>query len=105
MATVAKKMAGSKRSHSLSRPRTKEVDATDPRGQLGIFLRHWIDTNHGGKLDRLAEATGVSARAVSKWCEGESAPDLLKLDILAKAMGFADWSKLAAAAVKFSQAK
>jgi transcriptional regulator with XRE-family HTH domain len=88
---------------SVARPRTKEVDLTDPRGQLGAYLRHWIDTKGRGDVKAVADATGVSPRAVTKWCEGESAPDLLKLDVLAKHLGFDDWSKLAVAAVKFSR--
>lgn len=100
--TTNRLMRSTKRSATLSRPRTKEVDRNDPRGQLGLFVRHWIDKHHGGDKSRLATALGISARAVAKWCEGEAAPDLLKLDQLAKEMGFADWSKLASAAVKYT---
>jgi transcriptional regulator with XRE-family HTH domain len=96
------KMARSLKGLAVTRPRTKEPDLTDPRGQLGAYLRYWIDKNHAGDAKRLADALGISARAVTKWCEGESGPDLFKLDLLAKEMGFSDWSKLAAAAVKFS---
>ena len=86
----------------MTRPRTKEPDLTDPRGQLGAFLRHWIDKHHAGDAKRLADALGITPRAVTKWCEGESAPDLVKLAALAKEMGFDNWAKLGAAAIKFS---
>ena len=99
MAT-ATKLSGSLKGPSVTRPRTKEPNLKDPRGQLGSFLRSWIDKHHAGDEGRIAKALGVSPRAVTKWCEGESAPDLFKLDLLAKEMGFADWTKLAAAVAR-----
>lgn len=91
---------------STSRARTvprdrKEPNLSDPRGQLGAFLRQWIDKHHGGDESRLADAVGVSDRAVRKWCEGAAAPDLFKLDALAKAMSYDDWTKLASAVARF----
>lgn len=82
----------------VGKPRTKVVDPSTPKGQFGIYVRHWIDKHHGGDVERIAKAVGVSERAVTKWCEGESAPDLEKLALLADAMGFSHWSALGAAA-------
>lgn len=100
MARKRSKMVGSTKGPAVTRPRTKEPDLADPRGQLGSFLRHWIDKHRQGEVKGIADATGVSERAVTKWCEGESAPDLYKLDLLAKEMGFSDWTKLAAAVAR-----
>lgn len=94
MIAAASKIGG------MGRPRTKPRDLTDPRGQLGAYVEAWIDKHHGGDKNRLAVALGVSYRTVSKWCEGEHAPDLVTLNALAEAMGFDDWSKLASAAVR-----
>lgn len=85
---------------SMGRPRTKPRDLTDPRGQLGAYVESWIARHHGGDRQRLADALGVSLRTIGKWCEGEHGPDLVTLNALAIAMGFDDWSKLAAAAVR-----
>lgn len=98
MVTQAK-MPDSPKSRAM-RPRTKEPDLTDPRGQLGAYLRFWIDKHRAGDVSTIAKALDISDRAVTKWCEGESAPDLLKLHLLAKEMGFADWTKLAAAVAR-----
>jgi len=68
-----------------------------------VFVRDWLDRHPNLDRDKFAESLGVSWRAVTKWCEGESAPDLVKLDALAKAMGLANWAKLAAAAVRFAE--
>lgn len=89
-------IAAASRLGGMGRPRN-QPDLSDPRGQLGAYLRAWIDRHHAGDEDRLAKVLGVTPRAVRKWCEGASAPDLVKLDSLAKEMGFADWMKLAAA--------
>jgi transcriptional regulator with XRE-family HTH domain len=88
----------------MSRPRTKVVDTSDPRGQLGVYLRHWLDKKPDPPeaIEAVAGVCGVTTRAVTKWCEGESGPDLAKLNLLAIHMGFADWSKLATAAVRFA---
>lgn len=85
---------------TMGRKRSKPRDLTDPRGQLGAYVEAWIAKHHGGDRQRLADALGVSLRTVGKWCEGEHAPDLDTLDQLAKAMGHANWAKLATAAVR-----
>lgn len=94
------KVGGSKQGPAVTRPRTKEPNLKDPRGQLGSFVRHWIDKHRAGDVKGLADTLGISPRAVTKWCEGETAPDLLKMDLLAKEMGFTDWMKLAAAVAR-----
>lgn len=85
---------------SMGRPRSKPRNLSDPRGQLGAYVESWIAKHHDGDRQRLADALGVSLRTIGKWCEGEHGPDLETLGKLAAAMGFDDWSKLAAAAVR-----
>lgn len=104
MGKRANKMGGhSNKGSDLNRPRTKQVDTSDARGQLGVFLRDRIDKRYQGDEKAIADAMGISDRAVRKWCEGESAPSLSDLDRLAKFLGYEDWSKLAVAAVRFAK--
>lgn len=86
-----------------ARPRNKVENTSDPRGQFGAFLRHWIDTNHDGDPKRLADALGVSVRAVQTWMKGQAGPTFADLGRIASELGFADWSKLAAAVVRHSR--
>lgn len=94
-----KEKAGSLKRTAVARPR-KEPDLTNPKGQFGAFLRWWLDKHHAGDEKPLATSLEVSERTIRKWCEGSAAPDLAKLDNVATAMGFDDWSKLAVAVVK-----
>src|SRR5687768_11104270 len=93
-------MGGSKpKGRTVNRPRDDVENRNDPRGQFALFLRDWID-RHGGSPIPLADALGVHKRTVQTWMKGEAGPALGDLDEVAKALGFADWSKLAAAVVK-----
>lgn len=85
---------------TMGRKRSKPRDLTDPRGQLGAYVEWWIDRNHGGDKERLAKAVDVTLRTVHTWCAGTSAPDLCKLDRIAKAIGHNDWMALAAAVLR-----
>lgn len=87
---------------AVNRPRTKQLDKTDAKGQLGLFLREYL-SKHPDAEKQIAAHMGISTRAVRKWCEGESAPAISDLDKLAKFIGYGDWSKLAAAAVRFAK--
>lgn len=109
MTATATRLKGSKRaprangSQQLSaKPRSEAKHSDDPRGQFGAYLRDWLDNRHGGDETQLAKDLNVSDRTIRKWCEGSHGPAFGKLDEVAKAMGFADWSKLAAAVVKFA---
>lgn len=89
----------------MAAPRRTIKNASDPRGQLGAYLRHWIDTHHGGDASRLAKSLGVSVRAVQKWCEGSNSPAMADLGRVAEAMGFANWGKLATAACRHAESR
>lgn len=104
---TATKMAGSLKRQSAAKgepvaakPRGETKNTDDPRGQFGAFLRDWIDRHDDGDESKLADKLKVSDRTIRKWCEGANAPPLGDLQRIAEKMGFADWSKLAAAIVK-----
>ena len=84
---------------AMARPRSAIKNVSDPRGQLGAFLRAWFDANPTRTDEQMAKAMGVSARAVRKWCEGAASPSVRDLDRLAKFCGMKNWGELAAAAV------
>lgn len=86
----------------VNRPRTKQLDKTDAKGQLGLFLRDYL-SKHPDAEKLIADHMGISTRAVRKWCEGESAPSISDLDTLAKFIGYDDWGKLATAAIRFAK--
>ena len=101
------KLADSSRAQSVAPNRKETENVGDPRGQFGSFLRHWLDSqpDRTAAKERIANAAGVSTRAVGKWEEGVAGPPLQYLDDIAKAMGLKDWAKLAAAAVKHGDRK
>lgn len=88
---------------AMPRPRGPTKNYNDPRGQLGRFLRAWIDRHYSGDESQLAKAMGVSDRAVRKWCEGAASPRLTDFGRLADALGYSDWAALAAAVVRFDK--
>ena len=85
----------------MGKARGKIKNQDDPRGQLAAFLRDWIDRKHGGDANRLAKSLGVSVRTIRYWATGQKSPQLADLNKVASALGYRDWSKLAAAVVKF----
>jgi hypothetical protein len=87
------------------RPRDPVNNANDPRGQLGRFLRAWIDEHYDGDESKISEPMGISERAVRKWCEGNAAPSLSDFAKLAKVLKFRDWAALALEVVAFSKSK
>jgi len=82
------------------RPRNEVENTGDPRGQFGLFLRAWIDKHHGGDPEPLAGKLGVSTRTIQTWAKGQAGPVFADLNEVAEALGFSDWSKLAAAVVR-----
>lgn len=87
---------------SVNRPRTKQLDKSDAKGQLGLLLRDYLK-KHPDAEERISSHMGITPRAVRKWCEGESGPSISDLDKLAKFIGYEDWGKLASAAVRFAK--
>ena len=89
--------------HVAAQHRTPTKNTDDPRGQFGMFLRHWLDrqSDRSKAKARLAEAAKVTPRAVGKWEEGAAAPPMQSLPAIAKVMGFADWGRLCMAAVRY----
>lgn len=84
----------------MPKPRGETQNLKDPRGQLGSFLRHWIDRHHDGDESRLATAMDVSPRVVRYWIAGTKSPKFATFNKLAKALGFSDWARLAVAVNK-----
>ena len=80
-----------------ARPQHDVENTDDPRGQFGLFLRAWLET-HSAK--DLAEELGVSIRTLQTWGKGQAGPAFQDLDRIAAALGYSDWSKLAAAIVR-----
>lgn len=100
----SKLMASSVGANRMSaRPRGDTVNADDPRGQFGSFLRHWVDTKQGGDEKPLAKELGKSDRTIRAWITGHHGPAFEDLDRIAKAMGYANWAKLAAAVVRYAE--
>ncbi len=104
-AVSGKQNGGSSQGRDVAQHRKETENPKDPRGQFGSFLRHWLDRQADRKKAkaRIAEAAGVTARAVGKWEEGVASPPLQSLDAVAKEMGFAHWGTLAMAAVRHSE--
>ena len=86
----------------MGKARGQIKNTGDPRGQFAAFLRDWIDRKHGGDESRLAGALGVSTRTVQYWMIGEKSPRFEHLHKIATAMGYSDWSKLAAAIIRLA---
>ena len=80
-----------------ARPHSDVENTGDPRGQFGLFLRAWLATHSATDL---ADELDVSIRTVQTWAKGQAGPAFQDLDRVAVAMGFADWSRLAAAIVR-----
>ncbi len=85
-----------------ARPREDVENKGDPRGRFALFLRDWIDRKHGGSPKPLAESLGLKVRSVQTWMQGKAGPAFGDLDTVARALGYADWSKLAAAVERFN---
>ncbi len=103
MATATKETGGSNfKGRDVAADRKPTENTGDPRGQFGMFLRHWLDrrSDRSEAKKGIAKAAGVEPRAVGKWEEGVAGPPLQSLDAIAKEMGYANWATLAIAAVK-----
>lgn len=98
-----KTMRGFNKGPIVNRPRREIENMNDPRGQFASLLRHWLDKHHHGDGAPLAKSLGVSLRTIQTWAKGQAGPPLADLNRVALALGFSDWSKLAAAAVKHSR--
>ena len=81
-------------------PRQDTKNAEDPRGKFGAFLAHWLE-RHGKTTHELAKTLEVSERTVRKWREGAHGPSFEDLDRVAQALGYSDWSRCYAAALRF----
>ena len=83
----------------MAAPRRTIKNASDPRGQLGAYLRHRFDTN----VDEAAftKAVGKKPRTIRDWLNGRSGPGFGELNIVANALGLADWTALSAAVKRF----
>ena len=101
--TVARMAASTPGAAVAAKPRTETKNASDPRGQFGAFLRHWIDKHLGGDEKRLADKLDLSDRTIRKWIEGANGPAFQDLDRIALAMGYSDWGALASAAVRYAK--
>lgn len=86
----------------VNRPAEQIENTGDPRGQFGRYLRHLLDS---GRIDGadLAKTLGVSVRTVQTWAKGQAGPAFGDLDRVAVALGHTDWSRLAAAVVRYSK--
>jgi hypothetical protein len=106
-ATVEHAGAVPRDSRPVPQHRKRTENMGDPRGQFGSFLRNWLDrqSDRTEAKRRVAAAAGVSERAVGTWELGTNGPPLQSLDSIARAMGYADWAKLALAAVRFCESR
>lgn len=105
VATLNQTRRQSLREAALPRQRDPVNNPNDPRGQLGKFLRAWIDDHYDGDESKISGPMGISERAVRKWCEGNAAPSLADFDRLARVLKFKDWATLALEVVAFSKTK
>jgi len=101
MATAKDNRGSIKASAMSPKPRGEQNNTEDPRGRFGAFLRHWIDTNHGGDESRLAESLGLAPRTIRAWMKGNNGPAFQDLDRVAEALGYQDFGSLGVAVRRF----
>jgi len=83
-----------------AQPRQDAKNTSDPRGKFGAFLAHWLDRQRK-TTHELAATLNVSERTIRKWREGAHGPAFEELDRVAVALGYTDWSRCYAAALRF----
>lgn len=98
------KVVGSKsRAPDMAPVEPKTANTDDPRGRFGRFLRAWLARHDDKKGDTLAKALGMNSRSIRLWMQGETGPSFADLNRVAEALGYADWSLLAAAVERFCE--